>query len=50
MKHRIDENGQPAHVDIDPFLPTGICAICEGVPQETQAPEDRPDEAAPALE
>lgn len=50
MKHRIDETGQPIHVDIDPYLPTGICAICEGVPQETQAPEDRPAETASEAE
>jgi hypothetical protein len=30
------------HVDIDPFIPTGICALCADVPQETEAPEDRP--------
>ena len=29
--------------DIDPFIPTGICAICTDTPQETEAPEDRPE-------
>jgi len=41
MKHELDESGQPLHVDIDPFIPTGICAICAGVEQETEPPEDR---------
>lgn len=39
--HAIDEAGQPVHVDIDPFIPTGTCAICVDVPQETEPPEDR---------
>lgn len=42
MIHELDEAGQPIHVDIDPFIPTGTCAICAGVEQETEAPEDRP--------
>lgn len=29
-------------VDIDPFIPTGQCALCTDTPQETEAPEDRP--------
>lgn len=29
------------HEDIDPFLPTGICALCTDTEQETEAPEDR---------
>ena len=41
MKHDLDDNGQPIHIDIDPFIPTGTCSICTGVPQETAAPEDR---------
>lgn len=41
MKHDLDSNGLPVHVDIDPFIPTGVCAICAHVPQETEAPEDR---------
>lgn len=39
--HNLDGNGQPIHVDIDPFIPTGICAICTDSTQETEAPEDR---------
>lgn len=31
------------HVDIDPFIPTGICALCTETAQETEAPEDRPE-------
>lgn len=42
MKHQLDDQGHSIHVDIDPFIPTGICAICVGVGQETEAPEDRP--------
>lgn len=41
MTHQLDEDGQPIHVDIDPFIPTGVCAICSSTPQETQPPEDR---------
>jgi hypothetical protein len=36
------KNHDGEHVDIDPFIPTGICALCADVPQETEAPEDRP--------
>lgn len=32
------------HVDIDPFIPTGICAICEGVNVDERLPEDRSPE------
>lgn len=39
--HPIDENSEPVHEDIDPFIPTGICAHCVGAEQETEAPEDR---------
>lgn len=42
MKHDIDDSGQLIHLDVDPFIPTGICAACAGVKQETEAPEDRP--------
>lgn len=42
MKHEFDSAGEPLHVDVDPFIPTGICAICTGVEYETEAPEDRP--------
>lgn len=41
MNHELDDAGQPIHVDVDPFIPTGICAICSDTPQETEAPEDR---------
>lgn len=41
MKHELDENGEIVHVDIDPFIPTGICAICVGVEQEKLSPEER---------
>lgn len=39
MKHEPDVAGQPIHIDIDPFIPTGICAICAGA--ELDTPEDR---------
>lgn len=29
-------------VDIDPFIPTGQCAICTDTEQDTVPPEDRP--------
>lgn len=41
MKHELDENGEVLHVDIDPFIPTGICAICTEHEQETKPPEER---------
>lgn len=41
MKHELDENGELIHVDIDPFIPTGTCAICADIPQETEPPEER---------
>lgn len=41
MNHELDEQGEPIHVDVDPFIPTGTCAICADVPQETEPPEDR---------
>ncbi|WLV27498.1 hypothetical protein [Pseudomonas phage Hadban] len=41
MTHEVDENGDVLHVDIDPFIPTGTCAICAGVEQETEPPEER---------
>ncbi|MDQ0678108.1 hypothetical protein QFZ30_001490 [Arthrobacter pascens] len=44
MTHELDDNGQPTHVDIDPFIPTGICAICAETPRERLAPEDRNQE------
>lgn len=28
--------------DIDPFIPTGQCSICTGLPQDTVIPEERP--------
>lgn len=36
-----DEHHAGEHVDIDPFIPTGICALCADIPQETEPPEDR---------
>lgn len=41
MSHEIDELGEPIHVDVDPFIPTGTCAICAVVDQESKPPEDR---------
>lgn len=39
--HPIDELGEQIHVDVDPFIPTGTCAICAGINQETKPPEKR---------
>lgn len=39
--HPIDEAGEIVHVDIDPFIPTGTCAICAEAEQEALPPEDR---------
>lgn len=39
--HPIDEAGDLVHEDIDPFIPTGICAHCAVSEQETIPPEDR---------
>lgn len=39
--HPVDETGEPVHEDIDPFIPTGICAHCTGSKQDTESPEDR---------
>lgn len=41
MKHELDESGQPIHIDVDPFIPTGICAICVACEQKAAALEDR---------
>lgn len=41
MTHELDEQGALIHVDVDPFIPTGICAICSGVDQEIEPPEER---------
>ncbi len=35
------KNHQGDCVDVDPFIPTGVCALCSGTPQETEPPEDR---------
>ncbi|CAM3212013.1 hypothetical protein PSET11_03029 [Arthrobacter ulcerisalmonis] len=37
----MSKNHTGPHVDIDPFLPTGICALCTDTEQETEPPEDR---------
>ncbi|ALY08624.1 hypothetical protein CAPNMURICA_24 [Arthrobacter phage CapnMurica] len=29
-------------VDIDPFIPTGQCALCTDTPQDELPPEERP--------
>lgn len=39
--HEKGENGDLIHRDIDEWIPTGTCAICAGVEQETEPPEDR---------
>lgn len=30
-----------APIDVDPFIPTGICAVCTDVEPEAEAPENR---------
>lgn len=42
MKHELDETGEPIHVDVDEWIPTGMCAICTGAAQETEPPGHRP--------
>ena len=41
MTHELDEQGEMIHVDIDPFIPTGSCALCVEVERETKPPEKR---------
>lgn len=41
MAHEVTHTGDC--VDIDPFIPTGICALCADVEQDTLPPEDRPE-------
>lgn len=36
------ENHSGPHIDVDPFIPTGVCAICTDVPIDRVPPEDRP--------
>lgn len=36
------KNHEGDHVDIDPFIPTGICALCTDEEQDTVPPEERP--------
>lgn len=31
-QHEVDEYGNDIHVDVDPFIPTGLCAICSWEP------------------
>lgn len=42
MTHNTDPDGALIHVDVDPFIPTGVCAICTDTTQEALPPEDRP--------
>lgn len=28
-------------VDVDPYLPTGVCAVCEGMALDERPPENR---------
>lgn len=30
--HDVDEYGNEIHIDVDPFIPTGICGICSWEP------------------
>uniref|UniRef100_A0AAU7J8G2 Minor tail protein n=2 Tax=unclassified bacterial viruses TaxID=12333 RepID=A0AAU7J8G2_9VIRU len=36
------ENGGHAPVDVDPFIPTGICAVCS--PEPEPEPDTIPEE------
>lgn len=31
--HAVDDWGYEIHVDVDPIIPTGICAICTWEPE-----------------
>lgn len=36
LGHRLDALGDPIHIDVDPVLPTGICAVCEAAKPDTE--------------
>lgn len=38
--HDLDAGGH-APVEIDPFIPTGQCAVCAGMAVDERPPEDR---------
>lgn len=46
MSERIDPHdvvaaGGHEPVDVDPFIPTGQCAVCAGLAVDERVPEDR---------
>lgn len=34
-------------IDVDPYIPTGICATCTDTPQDMVIPEERPGAEPP---
>ena len=38
--HNLDTGGHEP-IDVDPFIPTGRCAVCEGMNLDDRPPEDR---------
>lgn len=38
--HDLDAGGHEP-IDVDPFIPTGICASCEGMAIDERLPEER---------
>lgn len=41
VTHKGTDDIEHEPVDVDPFIPTGRCAVCEGVAFDERLPEDR---------
>lgn len=39
--HKSPTGDEHEHLDIDPYIPTGQCAICTGMAIDERLPEDR---------
>jgi hypothetical protein len=39
--HKGPAGDEHEHVDVDPYIPTGQCAICAGMAIDDRLPEDR---------
>lgn len=42
--HETNESGEDIHVDVDPYIPTGLCAICIWEPEQEDQTAPEPDE------